>query len=258
MYHVFNRGNGGKDIFGDALDYQRFLDELSRQRERGLTFFGYCLMPNHFHLLVRVADTPLADLMQAALARYSQYFNFRRGTFGSVFQPRYKANLIDSNAYFFEALRYIHLNPTAAGLVSRPEDWKWSGHNALIGRPDQLMDGVETLRFFSVDSVKARGMYLEFLEQRRDSARLFEERKPAASHDLGQIATDCAQAFLIPLEQLKALGKQPLAARSRRLFVRRALECGFKRPEIAGFLGCDPSAISKLLGAGRFLPGISQ
>lgn len=252
IYHVFQRGNGGKDVFRDGMDYQRFLDELSRLHERGLKFYSYCLMPNHFHLLVQVGETPLSTLMQIALARYSQYFNFRRATFGSVFQPRYNANLIDSNAYLLQCLRYMHLNPVSAGLAADAQDWKWSGHRGLLGQADQLLEPGLALGLFSDDPKKAKRMYLDFMCRREQADRPVDRMEPAASHDLETIASDAAAAFLIPVSELKEPSRRRVAARSRRLFVKRAMNCGFRRKEIAAFLGCHGTAVTKMLRGSDF------
>ncbi len=80
-------------------------------------------MPTHFHLLIRVAAVSVSELMHLALGRCSQYFNYRRETFGSVFQPRFKDNLIENDRYLMNTMRYIHLNPVQARLVAAPEYW---------------------------------------------------------------------------------------------------------------------------------------
>lgn len=250
LYHVCDRGNGSKDIFFDEIDYQRFLDEMSRLEAFGIEFLAYCLMPNHFHLLLSVADTPLSDVMQVALSRYARIFNIRRSTSGHVFQGRYWADLIDSNEYLLNSIRYLHLNPVAAGLVTRPEDWRWSSHRALLGEADQLIDPAKTLGYFGDDEASARGRYLELLAAPARNFKAPSAKRPAPSQDLEVLAHDAAQTFTVTVQDLRAPSWRPEVTRSKRLFAKRALDCGYNRGEIAAFLGCHPTAISKMMSRG--------
>ncbi|MDH3230943.1 MAG: transposase [Alphaproteobacteria bacterium] len=135
VYHVMLRGNGGREIFLESGDGARFLALLADGAERfGLRCHGYCLMPNHAHLVLQAGAAPLSRAMQNLAFRYTRHINAREQRIGHLFQGRYKAILVDADSYLLELVRYVHLNPVRAGLCDRPEAWRWSGHRAYLGR----------------------------------------------------------------------------------------------------------------------------
>src|SRR5687768_8457018 len=111
FYHVFSRGNRRAAIFWNADDFREFEDWMLDMVERmGIHLYAWCLIPNHFHLLL---ETPLANLstfMQRLLTQYSKYFDRCHQQVGHVFQGRYNAIVCDRESYFLELLRYVHLN----------------------------------------------------------------------------------------------------------------------------------------------------
>ncbi len=131
IYHVMLRGNGGQDIFFIPEDR----DELYRLVAEGTARFeyrvhAYCLMTNHLHLAIEVGRVPLSRGMQNLAFRYTRWIHRREKRTGHLFQVRDRALLIDREAYLLELVRYIHLNPVRAGLVSDPLDYPWSSHCA--------------------------------------------------------------------------------------------------------------------------------
>jgi REP element-mobilizing transposase RayT len=129
------RGNGGQKVFVDSVDRSRFLLLLQQCVERyHCRVHAYCLMDNHLHLAVQVADVSLSKTMQSIGFRYTQYMNRRYKTAGHLFQGRFKALLIDADSYLLELVRYIHLNPMRAGMVKSLSDHPWSSHVAYLGR----------------------------------------------------------------------------------------------------------------------------
>jgi REP element-mobilizing transposase RayT len=165
VYHVMLRGNGGQSIFPDAFDGARFLELLAEGTERfGFCCHGYCLMPNHVHLVLRAGAVPLSRAMQNLSFRYGRYVNGREKRIGHLFQGRYKAILVDGDAYLLELVRYVHLNPVRAGLADKPEAWRWSGHRAYLGRaaaPWLATDWV--LSQFAPREADARAAYRAFV-----------------------------------------------------------------------------------------------
>jgi REP element-mobilizing transposase RayT len=135
VYHVMLRGNGGQEIFLDPADGAHFLELLAEGTGRfGFRCHGYCLMPNHVHLVLQAGAAPLSGAMQNLAFRYSRHVNGREKRAGHLFQGRYRAILVDADSYLLELVRYVHLNPLRAGLCDRPEAWRWSGHRAYLGR----------------------------------------------------------------------------------------------------------------------------
>ena len=134
VYHVMLRGNGGREIFFSEGDRSVFFLLLQEGVERfGYRVHGFCLMPNHVHLLVQVGDVPLSKGMQNLSFRYTGWVNRRQGRSGHLFQGRYKAVLVDADDYLLELVRYIHLNPVRASMVTDPADYPWSSHRAYLG-----------------------------------------------------------------------------------------------------------------------------
>ncbi len=109
IYHVFNRGNDRRQLFGEPEDYQRFLGDLQRGlTERAAALYHYCLMPNHFHLLLQVQQAPdLPTLMHRLQLGYARYFKKTRAFTGHVFQERFRSPRIAAESYYLQCGRYI-------------------------------------------------------------------------------------------------------------------------------------------------------
>jgi REP element-mobilizing transposase RayT len=167
LYHVTLRGNAGQAIFFDNRDRTRFYLLLQEGTERFRhRIHAFCLMSNHVHLAIQVADIPLSRIIQNLSFRYTRWINWRKSKLGHLFQGRYKAVLVDADAYLLELTRYIHLNPVRAGIVKEPEDYLWSGHRAYLGReviPWLTTDWV--LSQFSKKESSARKSYGQFIQE---------------------------------------------------------------------------------------------
>ena len=133
LYHVTSRGDRREAIYEDDGDRKGFLDLLGDVcGECNWTCHAYCLMTNHYHLLVETPDANLARGMRQLNGIYTQRFNGRHRRVGHVFQGRYKAILVDGNAYLLELARYIVLNPVRAGMVRAAQEWPWSSYRAMV------------------------------------------------------------------------------------------------------------------------------
>jgi putative transposase len=129
-----SRGNDKREMFIDDVDYARYLELLQRSARRfSVDVNGYCLMWNHVHLLLRPTVHPLSRLMQHVNSAYCSWFNRRHGRVGHVLQGRYKAQLVEGGPSALRVLRYVMLNPVAAGKVTRAEDWRWSSFRHTAG-----------------------------------------------------------------------------------------------------------------------------
>jgi putative transposase len=134
LYHVVARGNAKMAIYCDDIDRCRFLRILEIVVERyRLECHAYCLMSNHYHLVIRTLDPNLSSAIQYLNGVYAQSWNKRHTRVGHMFQGRFKAQLIEQEGYFLEACRYVVLNPVRAGLVERADEWLWSSYNATAG-----------------------------------------------------------------------------------------------------------------------------
>ncbi len=135
LYHVTARGDRREDIYLDDQDRRAFLGLLGRVCQRfDWACHAYCLMTNHYHLLVETRQANLSRGMRQLGGVYTQRFNRRHGQVGHVFQGRYHAILVDKEPHLLELCRYVVLNPVRAGLAKTAGDWPWSSFNATVGR----------------------------------------------------------------------------------------------------------------------------
>ncbi len=140
--HLIQRGNDRRNCFVDDGDRACYLASLLFARERAkCEVHAYVLMTNHVHLLVTAREAPSAARMMQALGRnYVRYFNERHGRTGTLWEGRYRSSLIDSERYFLQCSRYVETNPVRAGMVDRPEEYRWSSFNSNAnGKPDALI-----------------------------------------------------------------------------------------------------------------------
>ena len=167
-YHVMNRGRRSEDIFRDKKDYNRFVElvkESSDMWNAGIA--AYCLMPNHYHLLVQTRDGNLSRLMRHINGAYTQRFNRFHGCDGQLFRGRYKSILVDEDAYLLQLVRYIHRNPVEAGLVDKLDGYEWSSHKGYTSRAkkwDWLSKDV-VLSMLTRDKRQQRRAYSQFVSK---------------------------------------------------------------------------------------------
>lgn len=134
-YHVMNRGRRGEAVFQSRGDYQCFIDILHEAVELfSFRISAYCLMANHYHMLVQTPDANLSRAMRHINGVYTQRFNSQHGYDGQLFRGRYKAILVSEDRYLLQLVRYIHKNPVRAGIAVNPEQYVWSSHRAYLSK----------------------------------------------------------------------------------------------------------------------------
>lgn len=133
IYHVVSRGSGRQLIFEDDADRMSFITTLGESTRRaGVDVLGWCLMPNHVHLILLDGERSLSDAMQRTLTSYARRFNSRTGHVGHVFQGRFSSAPIEDERYLLAAVRYLHLNPERAGICPA-EEYEWSSYREYAG-----------------------------------------------------------------------------------------------------------------------------
>jgi putative transposase len=253
-YHLIARGNARGLVFVDDADRRRFADLLASVVERfGWVVYAYCLMGNHYHL---VLETPRANLsagMRQLNGCYAQQFNRRYARCGHVFQARFRSILVETDSYLLTVCRYVVLNPVRARLCPRPDGWLWSSYRGTAG-----IETSET--FLAVDSLLARfargreqaaARYRAFvaeglgepLEDRILGERLGEDeflRDRLGCEFLPEVPRGQIEPLPPSLEQLFAgTDPTPIANAYR--------EHGYTLREIAAYLGCHYSTVSRKL-----------
>jgi len=170
MYHVFTRGDNKEDIYLADEDRLFYLRNLKKYKDSySFKLFAYCLMSNHVHLVVKTDETPLSKIMHAINSNYSKYFNKEHAKVGHLFQGRYKATLIKSDAHLLEATRYVHLNPVNASITASPESYSWSSYGSYFGNGYgslfSLVDSEDILSYFGKRQTTRAERYRIFVQE---------------------------------------------------------------------------------------------
>ncbi|HZO97643.1 MAG TPA: transposase [Gaiellaceae bacterium] len=240
---MFSRGNEHRAIYADDHDRNRFLETLTEAVERcSWRVLTYCLMDNHYHLLLQTPLPNLSKGMQYLNSVYAERFNRRHSRVGHVFQGRFKAVLVQSGTHLLTELRYVVRNRVRAGLCSGLDDWRWAGHAAVLGAaPAGVVDRSAVLALFDADPARALVQYRQLVEADGDVRRTAPYRlvlgdaafvaryTPAAAPSLDLLVTDAADLAAID------------AARAH----------GYSLAEIAAHLGIHKSTLSRRLRAAQ-------
>jgi putative transposase len=263
LYHVISRGIDRQIIYFDDHDRRHFLEELWRTAERKhWLVLAYCLMNNHYHLLVLTLEPTLAEGMRDVNGRFALGLNRRWHRVGYLFQSRYKAFLVQRERYLLALARYIVLNPVRARLCGHPREWRWSSYRDVIGRrsgASPRLDTRTTLDLFAPDLATARHGYEQFvLAGIGEPAPKPHPLHPLVIGDDDFVArvlalTEEAPSIEIPRAQRALPGLLDIAMRatSRDDAIRRAHATGqFKLSEIARYFGLHYATVSRIGNSG--------
>jgi REP element-mobilizing transposase RayT len=264
FYHIMSRGSDRLNIFNDSLDYQDFLlvffDTIKRYN---WTCYAYCLMPNHYHLLIKTNEANLSLGMRQLNGVYTQNYNIRYKRIGHLFQGRFKSILVEEERYKYELIRYIALNPLRANTSQKIEDYKWNSVLEVLGLVDKTgcINTKEILSDFDEDEEKARNILLEFLGAKYEK----DIEKPKGGIILGsnEFIKNIKNYFKeknkeieIPKRErlafrpsLKELFKGSIINKQERnnLIYKANLEFGYSLAEISKELGLHYSSIGKVI-----------
>ena len=167
VYHVTSRGNGRAAIFHSDQDRSKLLSILAEAVQKyNWLCHAYCLLDNHYHLIIETPDPNLSLGMRQLNGVYTQAFNVAHQRVGHVFQGRYKAIVIEKDSHLLELSRYVVLNPVRAAMVTRPEEWQWSSYRSTAsatGNPPEYLTTDWILGQFSKNRAAARQRYREFV-----------------------------------------------------------------------------------------------
>lgn len=265
VYHVTSRGNQGQNVFSDDAHRSAFLGILSGTiRRYNWICHAYCLMDNHYHLLIETPDGNLSKGMRQVNAVYTQYANRMSGEGGHLFQGRYKAILVEKDTHLLEVVRYVLLNPVRAGITEDCENWVWSSYRGMCGleHPAAFLTTDWVLSMFAKDRKKAVRQLIEFvadgvqaeapwrrvkgqvllggeafcaglaghLKERMDIAEVPRAQRLAGRPELGHIFAGCAAKSLRDAKILEAV-----------------TTFGYSQKTVADFLNLHYSSISRIM-----------
>ena len=166
FYHVTSRGNEQKNIYKSEQDREKFLSYLESAVERyGAVIHVYCLMSNHYHLLLETPNSNLSQIMRHINGAYTTYYNTKRKRAGHLFQGRFKAILVEKDQYATTLSRYIHLNPVRAGITAKPVEYDWSSYRFYTGsqKTPEWITTEFILGYFGRNNSSARKGYRKFV-----------------------------------------------------------------------------------------------
>ncbi len=178
LYHVTSRGDRREAIYEDDTDRTLFLDTMGEViQTHNWICHAYCLMSNHYHLVIETPDGNLSKGMRQLNGVYTQASNRRHGRVGHLFQGRYKAILVDGGTYLLELTRYVVLNPVRAGMVVGPDEWPWSSYLAMCGQvsPPDWLDTDGLLSQFTEKRFVAVRRYIKFVAEGMDEKSIWQE-----------------------------------------------------------------------------------
>ncbi len=234
IYHVVVRGTDRQDIFLERKDRVHYLYLLADVKKvTDYLLHGFCLMSNHVHLLLEENAAPIGVVMHRLNTSYARWFNNRYQRCGHLFQNRFRSEPVMDDAYFAIALRYIHLNPVKAGLVSRPEKFLWSSYRAYHAGT-QLSPGVVDTTF-ALDLMGGRAGLIEFTNEANDDSCL---DLPVPSWVADQVILDQLAASVRKVGQ-QSLQQLELEQRNRILRKLKSID------------GASIRQIAKLTGLGK-------
>jgi REP element-mobilizing transposase RayT len=267
VYHVTSRGNEGKLIFRDDNDKELFLNTLEKVNKRYNWYsHTYCLMNNHYHLIIETPEGNLSKGMRQLNGVYTQMFNKRHKRVGHVFQGRYKAILIQKESHLLEACRYVVLNPVRSKAVKKPEEWKGSSYLGTLGKdkPHACLTTEWILGQFARRKRQAAKKYREFVEVGIGGDNIWKDVKGQSilgKEDFVESLIDYVKEYRdvkeIPKSQRYAdrpklavlFNEDIIEDRSKRN--KQAIEAvekyGYSQKEVADYLGIHYSVISKLI-----------
>jgi len=261
-YHVTSRGNARADIFLSDDDRIMFLNVLGHVVDRfGWTCHAYCLMANHYHLMIQTPQANLSRGMRQLNGMYTQRFNRKHDRVGHVFQGRFKSIVVDKDAYLLTLSRYIVRNPVAAGMVENVSDWPWSSYQATMGEvpaPD-FLDVDWLLSQFGRQAALARLAYANFVSEKEiTSPWVFLNGPDILGNDTfrQQLQAENTEAQIGIPKRKQLLRHLPLseivrADRKRSDWMREAYrEHGHTMQEIADYAGIHHSTVSRLIKVG--------
>ncbi len=184
IYHVINRGNNRQPVFHKPADFQAFLTALAELKERKpFQLYGYCLLSNHFHLLLRpTGEATISRIMQSLLVSHTQRHHRRHRSGGHVWQGRFKSPVIQNDEHLLTVLRYIEANPLRARLVRRADAYPWSSYRLHgLGETDELVDALRLYEMLSPLAKVRQRKWSQKVHQPVEEAKLAAIRRSGAT-----------------------------------------------------------------------------
>lgn len=278
LYHIISRGDDRKRIYTLQSDYGKFMDYVMKAKARyHFCLYAYCLMANHFHLLVETLLPNISKIMHYIKGSYTTYYNIRHRRTGHLFQGRFRSIVVDKDAYFLELTRYIHLNPVYSGIVQDPAAYRWSSYGGYLGGNDKYIDKDEIKQYLGMTGKQYQRFVLEGIKKQKDPLkkvyagfllgsvgfikgklqnleiqitgddvaykRMLRDDVEVAEDIIGVVT----KHYRITIEAIRDSTERPMYAKHVLVYLLRRFT-GLSNRKIGEYVGMQPSAVSK---AGR-------
>ena len=204
IYHLILRGINKQNIFEDDEDKQRFLEVIGYYKAiSNYELYGYCLMDNHVHLLMREAEESISKIVKRISSSYVYWYNQKYNRCGHLFQERFKSEAVETDEYFLMVLRYIHQNPIKAGITKDVGIYLWSSYSEYMGIP--ILANIEfALGVFSKDRIKAAKLFQGFMgKKNNDQCLEYEEKVKISDKEVIQYLEQLGTANISELQKFE-------------------------------------------------------
>ncbi len=201
-YHIMMRGNNREYIYRTIKDKQHFLQLI--KEEESLHLMGYCLMDNHVHLVLKAQIEDLSKAIKKINVKYAMHYNFHKRRVGHVFQNRYKSEVIHTDPYLTQVIRYIHYNPVRAGMIFNAEEYPWSSYKEYLGKAVIIAEHQKNflLNLFSGNTTE----FINF-HQQKDDQEYLDTREEVEQNRINQaqavITEFCNEKGIFEAKQIK-------------------------------------------------------
>ncbi|NLK65491.1 MAG: hypothetical protein GX289_10405 [Tissierellia bacterium] len=258
LYHVIQRGNNKEYVFKNNADKKHLLGKLKEFKEMmDFEIYGYVLMDNHYHIVIRCRETIISNIMHRVNNDYGKYYNISYKRTGHVFQDRYKGLLVKDDKNLLSLLRYVHQNPVKANMCRKVTDYFWSSDSSyrknLTGK---LVDIDFVLNIFSLDRAEAINEYIKFMDSSKlEESKYFEEINIIGENTTSGRQTDASRPTLDEIlrgianneedivSSIKSGSRKRSLSGYKKLFVMKSLSENYTLKEIGNNIGISESAV---------------
>ncbi|MDO0821693.1 transposase [Desulfosporosinus nitroreducens] len=204
VYHIMLRGINKQNLFEDNEDRQRFIDTIEHYKlVSNYIVYGYCLMNNHIHLLLRETNEPISNAIKRISSSYVYWYNQKYERCGHLFQERFRSEVVETDAYFLTVLRYIHQNPIKAGIINDIKQFRWSSYQDYLETP-RVSDINFALDLLSDNRVEAKELFRIFTNEGNDDQCLdYSERKNLTDEDVKVFLNNLGFSSFMELHRLQ-------------------------------------------------------
>ncbi|WP_432406905.1 transposase [Wukongibacter sp. M2B1] len=241
IYHIMLRGINRQDIFNDDEDRRKFIETLEKYKEISqCEIYGYCLMSNHIHLLIKEGKESIGNTMKRIGVSYVYWYNIKYERYGHLFQGRYKSEKVEDDKYLMVVLRYIHQNPLKARMVDTVDEYKWSSYSDYIEMKSTLINMCFIYNILSDDSNKAIKMFQEFMnEENKDKCLDYNSRRSRITDE------DARKIMKKIIKSDNPQVLQQISKVQRDAIIREFKEMGISIRQLARITGLGRSVIEK-------------